>query len=129
MPVYFYFSRNPAEPERSKVTAALASIARQLASLPPGRRLLSRVLALHENKALLGASRRGALTLKESQNLILELVDSYAMTTIILDALDECEPASREDASLLPPCMTTYHKSSCPSYTISRSRNDVSNKC
>lgn len=39
----------------------------------------------------------GCLQLAEYRDLILKLTESYPMTTIIIDALDECNPATRYD--------------------------------
>ena len=39
----------------------------------------------------------GSLSLTEYRDLILKLTESNPMTTIIIDALDECDPATRYD--------------------------------
>jgi hypothetical protein len=49
-PVFFYCSRNPAEPARSDPKAILASLARQLSSLEPGKPLLKPTVDLFEKE-------------------------------------------------------------------------------
>ena len=95
-PVYFYCSRNSAEPRRSDPEAILASIARQLSSPRPGSALLQPAKDLYAMKeAEVFAS--GALRIEESRDLILSLIDQYPVTTIVFDALDECDPGKRRD--------------------------------
>lgn len=90
-PVYFYCARNPAEPGRSDPKSILATIARQLSCMKPGDSLLPPAIAkykVYEDEGSVG----GPLTLKEITNLLLKLVQYYPAVTIILDALDECNP-------------------------------------
>ncbi|KAF5257091.1 hypothetical protein FOXYS1_12402 [Fusarium oxysporum] len=94
-PAYFYCSRSPAEPARADPEAVLASIARQLSCLKPGHALLQPTIAVydaHEEEGFAAESLR----LHETCTLIMRLSENYPMLTIILDALDECNPATRE---------------------------------
>ena len=93
-PVYFYCSRNAAEPERSDPAAILASIVRQLSCVEPGLPLLPLVIEKYEKKGQ-GFSSRG-LQIEESCELITKLIEHYPMTTIVIDALDECDPEKRD---------------------------------
>lgn len=95
-PAYFYCSRNPAEPGRSDPGAILGSIARQLSCLGPGLPLLQPTVAVYEAHEK-DAFAAGSLRLKENRNLILELSKHYPVVIIIIDALDECNPATRQD--------------------------------
>jgi hypothetical protein len=94
-PAYFYCSRNPAELTRADPEAVLASVARQLSCLKPGHALLQPTIAaydVHEKEGFAAESLR----LHETYALIMRLSQNYPMLTIILDALDECNPATRE---------------------------------
>ncbi|KAF6225376.1 hypothetical protein HO173_012760 [Letharia columbiana] len=93
-PVYFYCSRNAAEPEGYNPAAIISSIVRQLSCAEPGLPLLPPVIEKYERKGQ-GFSSRG-LQIEESCDLITKLVEHYSMTTIVIDALDECDPEKRE---------------------------------
>ena len=93
-PVFFYCSRNAAELQRSDPAAILSSIVRQLSCTEPGLPLLSPIIELYERKGQ-GFSSQG-LQIEESRDLITRLIEYYPMTTIVIDALDECEPEKRE---------------------------------
>ncbi|KAK2468826.1 hypothetical protein H9L39_19588 [Fusarium oxysporum f. sp. albedinis] len=95
-PAYFYCSRNSAEPTRADPEAILASVARQLSCLKPGQALLQPTIAAydaHEEEGFAAESLR----LHETCTLIMRLSENYPILTIILDALDECNPATREN--------------------------------
>ena len=93
-PVYFYISRSAAEPERSNSVAMLASIVRQLSCVEPGLTLLKPVIEKYEKDGQ-GFSSNG-LCLDDSRELITELIERHSTTTIIIDALDECELKERQ---------------------------------
>ena len=93
-PVYFYCSRNAAEPERSNPDAILASIVRQLSSVQSGFPLLSSIIEKYERKGR--GFHSSGLRLEESRDIILELTEQYPMTTIIIDALDEIDSEKRQ---------------------------------
>ena len=95
-PVYFYCSRNPTEPARSDPQAILASLARQLSSTRPGKPLLQPSIDLYDEEEAEGFIS-GQPQLEQSLKLIMQLIELYPQTTIILDALDECNPATRLD--------------------------------
>ena len=95
-PAFFYCSRNTAEPTRSNPDSIVASIARQLSSLQPGDPLLSPVVAAYTKREKEGFAS-GSLGIEESRALILQLVEQYRLTTIVIDALDECDPERRAD--------------------------------
>jgi hypothetical protein len=95
-PVYFYCLRNPTEPARSNPQAILASLARQLSSTQPGKPLLQPSIDLYDEEEAEGFVS-GQPQLDQSLKLIMQLIELYPQTTIILDALDECDPATRLD--------------------------------
>jgi hypothetical protein len=96
LPAYFYCSRNPAEPKRSDPVSILGSIARQLSSLQPGHSLLKPAVDMYKLEESQAFSS-GKLSLDETRDLIIRLVDEYPLATIVLDALDECDPGRRAD--------------------------------
>lgn len=95
-PIYFYCTRNPAEPERSKADAVLRSLVMQLSVRHPQEAILEPVRRIYKarEKNIFVA---GPLDIKESTDLIIELTSSRQLTTIIVDALDECEEISRRE--------------------------------
>jgi hypothetical protein len=95
-PVYFYCSRNPTEAARSDPQAILASLARQLSNTQPGEPLLKPSINLYEKEERRDFAS-GQPQLDQSLKLIMQLIKFYPQTTIILDALDECDPATRLD--------------------------------
>jgi hypothetical protein len=95
-PAFFYCSRNPAEPARSSPKAIVASIARQISSLKPGLPILQPSIATYRKREEDGFAS-GSLRIGESCELIIRLGQHYPLITIIIDALDECDPESRAD--------------------------------
>ncbi|KZL63519.1 ankyrin repeat protein, partial [Colletotrichum tofieldiae] len=95
-PVYFYCSRNPAEPGRSDPSRIVASIARQLSTPVAGGPLLEDAVRVYRKREE-NAFASGPLNLEESKDLILQLLGRYkdATMTIVIDALDECSETSR----------------------------------
>ena len=95
-PIYFYCTRNPAERERANPDAILRSLVRQLACSASDGTILEPVKELYRSREQDGFAA-GPLTLNESTALIIELSQDRPLTTIIVDALDECDLSSRGD--------------------------------
>ncbi|KAH7086732.1 hypothetical protein FB567DRAFT_592603 [Paraphoma chrysanthemicola] len=94
-PIYFYCSRNPAEPSRSDPRAILASLAKQLSCGPNGKTLQQHAIKIYEEKeSKYFASNE--LHIDESCQLLEDLTNEALQTTIIIDALDECNPTTRQ---------------------------------
>jgi hypothetical protein len=93
-PVFFYCSRNPGEPARSSPRSILASLARQLSSVEPGSPLLPPSVNLYKKEQAEGFAS-GQLQVDDSRQLITQLINLYPQTTIIIDAMDECDPDTR----------------------------------
>lgn len=93
-PAFFYCSRDNAEPLRSDPGAIIGSIARQLANLSPSSPLLPPAVRLYKEEEDQGGAS-GSLDLENAQELIMQLIDLYPITTIIIDALDECTKEGR----------------------------------
>ncbi|KAH7310162.1 hypothetical protein BKA65DRAFT_559174 [Rhexocercosporidium sp. MPI-PUGE-AT-0058] len=95
-PVFFYCSRNTAEPTRSNPDVIMASIARQLSSTEPGCPLLPPTVAAYKKRETEGFAS-GSLSIDESCALIIQLAKQFPISTIVIDALDECDPEKRAD--------------------------------
>jgi len=93
LPVYFYCSRTAAEPERSDPDAVLSSILRQLCN-QPGNAIYPPIVEKYTQQGQ--GFRSKGLQLKDSLGLIMELIETNAITTIVVDALDECDPEKRQ---------------------------------
>jgi hypothetical protein len=91
---FFYCSRNTAEPNRSIPKLILASLARQLSNVKPEQPLLQPALQLYEHRKARGFASR-SLIIPETRDLIIQLTKCYPRITLIIDALDECDPETR----------------------------------
>ena len=121
-PVFFYCSRNTAESARSNPDAIIATIARQLSSLQPGQPLLPPTVAIYKKREREGFAS-GSLSIDDSRLLILQLADYYPLTTIVIDALDECDSERRTD--LLEVLESILQESSSLMKIFVSSRNDL----
>jgi hypothetical protein len=92
--VFFYCSRSPAEPARSSPRSILASLVRQLSSIEPGKPLLPPSISFYKKEEAEGFAS-GQLKIEDSCRLITQLIGLYPQTTIIIDAMDECDPDTR----------------------------------
>lgn len=88
--VYFYCNRN--DPMRNDPTSVLTAILKQLSIAFPG--LPSTVVTEFETREL-GGRAQGSLDFEECREIIMTLLKIYPQTTIIIDALDECEIGQR----------------------------------
>ncbi|KAF2180371.1 hypothetical protein K469DRAFT_692889 [Zopfia rhizophila CBS 207.26] len=121
--VFFYSSQNTAEPARSDPKAILASLARQLSCLEPGKPLL-KAIKLYGKKEAEGFTS-GSLRMEGSCPLIMRLIEQYSLTTKVIDTPDECDPGKRRD--LLKTLEQTLGESSClvKIFVLSRDDHDI----
>jgi hypothetical protein len=93
---YFYCARNTTEPERANPDEILRSILKQLScsktDLPIREPIATRYQELKEEAENDGCEEPAKLTATDCEELILSLLDINP-ATIIIDALDECDPA------------------------------------
>ena len=120
-PAYFYCSRDTAEPTRSSPDAITASIVRQLSCLQPRSPLLNPVIATYKKREAKGFAS-GLLHIAESSAIIIQLIKSYPLTTIVINALNECNPEKQGD--LLETLEKILQKSSQLVKIFVSSRND-----
>jgi hypothetical protein len=90
-PVFFFCSRNAAEPERANPDEILRCLARQVSDLPGGP-------PLHQTLEKRFARRRvaGEMSSAEASEIIIDTIRARPLTYIIVDALDECDPEARK---------------------------------
>jgi hypothetical protein len=92
---YFYCSGNPAESERGKADEILRSLAKQLSVTRNEEYLLQPTVDEYQRRSSeSNLSCPETLTINDSIQLICELGRATAVT-IVLDALDECDPEQR----------------------------------
>lgn len=88
---YFYCERDQAgDPDE-----IMRTIVKQL-SLRAGSPLPQPVIDAYENRKA-GGFASGSLRLEESFKLISSLIEQYSHTTIVIDALDECDVGKRSN--------------------------------
>lgn len=95
----FYCSRNTAEPERGQPVEILSALLRQLASSKPDvpiRDAVAKEYEIRKKKAEEDCSPLRKLTIRDCTELILHL-NTERPAMIILDALDECDEATRHE--------------------------------
>lgn len=94
---YFYCTRNPAEPQRADPDEILRSILRQLCSSKaeqPIREPVAQIFKERKQEAEEDGSEPIKLTGRDCVEAIVSLLERNP-ATIIIDALDECEPSRR----------------------------------
>ena len=90
-----YFYCNRAEENRREPQSILNTLIQQLAQTKPGKdKLLGPVVDIYRDREEKGQTS-SRLSLRESQELFIQLTDIYPQTTICVDALDEVEIDTR----------------------------------
>lgn len=95
-PVYFYCTRNPQEPARANPKNIFQSLLRQMSCLRPGSAILDATNSAY-NRREEDDFASGEFSLTECKDLIIGLVEQRLSTTMVLDALDECDPEQLPD--------------------------------
>lgn len=90
---YFYCND---EPQRRDPEAIMAALLKQLSRLRPELPLKGPIVAEYKKIVLRDGSLSGPLGLTRCTELILQLLELYPQTTIVIDALDECDEEKRE---------------------------------
>jgi hypothetical protein len=99
---YFYCARNAAEPERANPDEIMQSILKQLSCTTlqqPIREPVAGTYKRRKEEADNDGSEPTKFTLQECVELILALLETN-LATIIIGALDECDPARRHELLL-----------------------------
>lgn len=120
---FFYCNRNNVERERANPEGILRSIVRQLSMSGPHAQL-SKLVAAKYTERECNYFADGPLRLDECVDLIIKLTEEYTSTTIIIDALDECDVSTRQ--SLLAALSSIiHHGSSTKIFVSSRDDKDI----
>uniref|UniRef100_A0A0W0FZH6 Nephrocystin 3-like N-terminal domain-containing protein n=1 Tax=Moniliophthora roreri TaxID=221103 RepID=A0A0W0FZH6_MONRR len=90
---FFYCSRDTAEPERSRPNHVIASLARQLSSTPISGSLLEPAILIHKEHS----QRNKQIPDREGESLLRQLVGVHEAPYIVIDAIDECDYATRHE--------------------------------
>ena len=91
---YFYCQRDNADPDRADPGKNLHGIARQLSGIKGKSSLRTPIVELYKSIPKEGHPPR-ELSILETVGLILDLT-SEGSTSIVIDALDECNPSNRQ---------------------------------
>ncbi len=89
---YFYFNRS--DDARSTASAALCSLVRQLSVTADGKGMQQVLVEMYRSKRQLGFAAK-QLHEDDAQHLLRQFVNGYPHTTLVLDALDECDEQTR----------------------------------
>jgi hypothetical protein len=89
---YFYCDRN--QTDRQDPTSILRSFVRQLSVCQRQNALQTLMVAEYEQRRQKGFPS-GQLTFQECAKFVLDYVNIYPQTTLVLDAFDECDPRTR----------------------------------
>ena len=92
---YFYCNRG--DDSRQRPLQVLSSFVRQLSLLhiPPDGYLIQEPINSIYNQVLNEGEALNGLTYAQAESLLPRLLEAFASSTIILDALDECERSTR----------------------------------
>ena len=90
-PIYFFCSRNTAEPERADPEHILRSLMRQASDLPGGPPLHHTLKKRYEKRRV-----DGDVSAQEAVEIISNTIEDRSVTYILIDALDECDRRKRE---------------------------------
>ncbi|KAJ4264299.1 hypothetical protein NW762_005495 [Fusarium torreyae] len=91
---FFYCARDPREPKRGQCTAVIQSLLRQVAAMSPTRTITEPVKAMHERILEESFGDREWTQAECVENLV-QIMENYPSLTIVIDALDECDPDER----------------------------------
>lgn len=92
MLAYFYCDRN--QSDRRDPTLILNSLVRQLSVSKKDGCIQPSLVELYKQRKSTGFAS-GALDIEESRDILLKLIQSYPQTTLVVDALDECNKQTR----------------------------------
>lgn len=89
-----YFYCHYGDPQRRDPGAILRSLVKQLCVQSPQSKLPAPVLSIYDKRKTAG-DLSNLLSIDESKDLLLELCTGFSHSTIIVDALDECDAKTR----------------------------------
>lgn len=120
---YFYFNRH--EDKRNEPFDAIRSWVRQLAAAAGTPVKISR---LQKGQKQIGTTHRDSmLSFHDWKIYLLDLVDSYPRTTLILDAMDECDKSLHSQLIEVVEFLVSHSKCLLRLFVSSRSAGDIKN--
>ncbi|RYP41559.1 hypothetical protein DL768_010475 [Monosporascus sp. mg162] len=119
---FFYCNRN--EEERRKPLMVLRSYVRQLSTTAKYPEEMRKLQELWSEKRLRGSD----LGLEDCREQLFELVNLYPRTTLVLDALDECEPDSRGELVRTVEILLSKSRRPLKVFVSSRPDRDIRNR-
>lgn len=127
-----YFYCNYKEEQRRDPASILRSLVKQLCLLSPGKGSLATfpepVLAIY-NKRKEEGDLSNLLSLGESKDLLIKLTAGFLKTTIVIDALDECDRNTRRNLfNLLEQVVSSAKKNPVKIFVTSRDDGDLMTK-
>ncbi|MCJ1395393.1 hypothetical protein MMC18_008277 [Xylographa bjoerkii] len=125
----FYYVRSPAEPQRSDPDEILRNILKQLYCSTSDQSYREPVMKAYEERRLAAkkdCATPAKLILAEAVELIIEM-SQHEAATIVIDALDECDPYRRHE--LLQALDEIIQRSAKSIKIVASSRDDVDITC
>lgn len=127
-----YFYCNYKEEQRRDPASILRSLVKQLCLLSPGEGSLATfpepVLAVYNNRRDKG-DLSNLLSLDESKDLLIKLSVGFLKTTIVIDALDECDRNTRRNLfDLLEQVVSSAKQNPVKIFVTSRDDGDLMTK-
>jgi ankyrin repeat domain-containing protein 50 len=89
---YFYCDRN--QTDRRNPVSILRSFVRQLSTTRNGDAIQPSLIQFYTQKRQKGFASEN-LNIEETESLLHQFIGIYPQTTLVLDALDECDPQTR----------------------------------
>lgn len=124
---YFYCVRSPAEPQRTDPNEIMRSILKQLScsnSELPIREPVAKEFQERKEQAQNEACEPEKLSIRECENLIVALL-KHNPATIVIDALDECDPLRRHELLKTLDNLIQRSASVVKIFVSSRNDNDI----
>jgi ankyrin repeat domain-containing protein 50 len=122
---YFYCDRN--ESARRDPELILSSFARQLCLTRNGDAIQHSLVQLYYQKRKTGFAS-GKLKIEESRDILLQLVQTYPHTTLVLDALDECHKDTRRQLVDILDMLITQSPKPVKIFISSRPDQDIKHR-
>jgi hypothetical protein len=122
---YFYCDRN--ESIRQDPELILNSFARQLSVSQNGDAIQRSLVQLYYQKRKTGFAS-GKLKMEETRDILLQLVRIYAQTTLVLDALDECDKETRTQLVDILDTLVTQSPKPVKIFISSRPDRDIKHR-
>ena len=119
---YFYCDRN--QDNRQDPTSILRSFVRQLSVCQRQDALQTLIVTDYKQRQQKGFSS-GKLSFEECAKLILDYINIYPQTTLVLDAFDECNPRTRKELVSVFDSFLTEASKPVKIFISSRSDRDI----